>query len=152
MGLQLSTRSRYGVRALCKLAENFGKDPLSIQTLSEEENIPLRYLEQIMGRLRRDGIVESIRGPRGGYWLEIDPSTIKMDRILKVLEGDISLIWCADDIKACSHREGCYTAAFWSCLTTGIRSFLGSVSLQQLLDEDWSKLKLDFKLSDGEGL
>jgi len=146
MGLQLSTRGRYGVRALTQLVKNYGGQPLSIQTLSEEEKIPLRYLEQIMGRLRRDGIVESIRGPKGGYWLEIAPEKISLGKVLEILEGNITLVWCVDETEDCPNRASCPTAAFWCTVNDGIRQFLDETTLDQLNSEDWGNRKLSFKL------
>lgn len=146
MGLQLSTRGRYGVRALTRLVKNYGGQPLSIQVLSEEEIIPLRYLEQIMGRLRRDGIVESIRGPKGGYWLEQAPDQISLGHVLEVLEGSISLVWCVDETENCPHEKDCPTALFWSTVNAGIRHFLDKTTLAQLNNEDWGNTELAFKL------
>ena len=144
MGLQLSTRGRYGMRALCRLAQNYGGAPISIQSLSDEDGIPMRYLEQIMGRLRREGLVNSIRGPKGGYWLDIPPAEIKLGHALRTLEGSISLVWCVDEKEDCPHKGSCPTAHFWCAMNDGIQAFLDATSLAQLVDGGWADRRVRF--------
>ena len=82
MPFQLSTRGRYGVRAVSRLALDYEQGPQSIKHIASEESIPLRYLEQIMNQLRKEGIVTSIRGRLGGYQLNGPPSSFTIARQL----------------------------------------------------------------------
>ena len=150
MALKLSTRGRYGMRALCCLASNDNGKPLSIQTISDAEKIPLRYLEQIMSRLRRGGIVKSIRGPKGGYELCKKPFEISLDLILQVLEGSLAIVWCADTGKKrrCTRENHCFTKGFWNLLNRGITDVLKQVTLADLASNDWEHKMLTISFAD----
>ena len=95
--MKLSTKGRYGVKAMFELALNHGLDPLSIKTIAERQNISEYYLEQLFSGLRKAGLVKSIRGAQGGYILARDPKDISASDILNVLEGPIEISECIQD-------------------------------------------------------
>ena len=89
--MKLSTRSRYGVRALLELAIDYDKGPLQIKTIADREKISNKYLEQLIAILKSAGLVTSIRGPKGGYVLSRPPAEIQLSEVFKVLEGPITI-------------------------------------------------------------
>jgi Rrf2 family protein len=135
MPFQLSTRGRYGVRAVSRLALDYMKGPQSIRYISSEEQIPLRYLEQIMNQLRREGIVNSVRGRMGGYILSGPPRSFTIARIVESLEGDVRVVHCLDpETDSCNRAETCTSKKLWEHLNTQIIEYLSSVTLQDLVD------------------
>jgi Rrf2 family protein len=152
MALQLSTKGRYGVRALIRLAQNHGNGPLPINRIAREESIPLRYLEQIMSRLRKEGLVSSMRGPGGGYTLTRTPDRINVGEIISILEGRISLVRCIqpDSGGYCRREKTCLSRPLWSRLNEALEKSLARVSLQHLVDTDGIP-EIDISLTDREG-
>lgn len=120
----VSTRSRYGLRAMVEMVREGWSVPVSLARLSETEEVSQRYLEQIFLRLREAGLVAGRRGPRGGYVLAKDPSTITLLEIITTLESGFLAPGCAEDAPNCSGRgarekepchrqEGCATRILW---------------------------------------
>jgi Rrf2 family cysteine metabolism transcriptional repressor len=140
----LSTRGRYGVRAMSRLASRYRNNPVPIRTLAQEERIPIRYLEQIMTRLRREGLLQSARGPGGGYKLNRPPDQISLGEIIEILEGNVSVASCTeDDPKSqCPLVKTCVPRIFWSKLSTTIQSILNSISLQEFNENNWNDTDL----------
>jgi Rrf2 family protein len=135
MPFQLSTRGRYGVRAVSRLALDFEQGPQSIKHIASEESIPLRYLEQIMNQLRKEGIVTSIRGRLGGYKLSGPPSSFTIARVIESLEGEILVVHCLDaEDDTCERSHSCTSQKLWEHLNDRIIAFLNSVTLQDLVN------------------
>src|SRR5512136_2347991 len=103
--MKLSTKSRYGLRALFDIAYNSGNLPVQIQDISRRQEISPRYLEQIFQSLKKAGILKSKRGPQGGYYLSRKPEHITVRDILIAAEGDILLVDCLRDKK--SEKTAC---------------------------------------------
>jgi Rrf2 family protein len=142
MSLRLSTKGRYGVLAVSKLASQYGKGPVPIKTIAEEEHIPLRYLEQLMVRLRRNGLLTSVRGPGGGYYLNRSPDKISLGEIIQILEGAVSVSRCVeiDNEVHCEFEESCISRGFWIKLSRTIQKILDNVTLQELIDKTWEDM------------
>ena len=85
--LKLSTRSTYGMRALVELALSAGRGPVSASLIAARQHLSVAYLEQLLHRLKKEGLVSSVRGPKGGYMLAKDPARITMADVVRVLEG-----------------------------------------------------------------
>lgn len=104
----MSTKSSYGIRALADLGRQAGASPVQLATVAERQNIPLPFLEQIFSKLRRAGLVESVRGPRGGYKLAKPPKKISFADIITALEGPLESIICItpENKSANCHEEG----------------------------------------------
>lgn len=94
--MMISTRTRYGMRALIMLAQNYGKGPLQIKTIAEVVDISGKYLEQLINILKVNGTVQSLRGPRGGYFLAIPPEQIALKQIFLALEGQMLSTDCSE--------------------------------------------------------
>ena len=135
--MRLSAKVEYGVRAMAVLAFHHQKGPLPLREIAEREGISLKFLEQFFPDLRRAGLVNSVRGSRGGYLLIRDPVTIKVGDIVRAVEGPITPVNClaegAED--ACCHRqEGCLTRQVWEKLRDKINEVLDEVTLADLID------------------
>jgi Rrf2 family protein len=115
-GLKLSTRGNYGVRAVYELARHYGKGPLQIKQISERQDIPPRYLEQLLHRLKKGGIITSIRGPSGGYELSDDPVNLSVGDIFRILEGPFHMAGCVQSVdkRHCSRNGNCISNQLWS--------------------------------------
>ena len=132
--MKLSSRSRYGFRAIMELAMYYGKGPLQLKMIAKTGDISGKYLEQLVGMLMRSGLIRSLRGPRGGYLLALPPAQIKLSQIIKTLEG-------AEPDPECKHHENftngcgdCVMTAIWDKLRNTMTDLLDSITLQDLLD------------------
>ncbi len=135
--MKLSTKSTYGVRAMFDLAIHSAEGPVSIASISKRQDISIPYLEQLFNKLRKDGLVRSIRGPRGGYLLSKNPEDIKISEIIKILEGPIELAYCVSNEggEACEMADACVTRLLWNKLKDSISEVLNSTTLKDLIDE-----------------
>ena len=137
--MKLSTKGRYGVRAMVALALSYGGTPMSIKTISKKENLSEYYLEQLFSPLRRANLIRSIRGAQGGYVLCKAPSEITVGDIMTVLEGPIEVADCIDGI-GCASENDCTTKAVWAKVKKSIDDVLNSITLQDIVD-DYEKAK-----------
>jgi Rrf2 family protein len=140
--MRLSTKSRYGVRALFDIAYNSGAMPAQIQDISRRQDISPRYLEQIFQSLKRAGILKSKRGPQGGYYLARKPEDITLREILYAAEGDTQIVECCDDKKkkrgSCQFDGGCVTQLVWKEASSRLDNFLDSITLKSLCEKGQS--------------
>ncbi len=141
--LKLSTKGRYGSRLMLSLARHHaeGEETVILRNISKEEDISIRYLEQIIIPLKNNKLVKSTRGAGGGYSLALDPSKIKLLQIIEILEGDISLVDCVDDEDCCERRPDCPTFEMWKDASILLKNYFGSITLQQLLEKSSKKQK-----------
>jgi Rrf2 family protein len=136
--MQLSTKGRYAVRAMFDLSFYSKGEPVPLSRISEREEISLHYLEQLFNKLRRGGVVESVRGPSGGFRLSRLPSEITIEQIISIVEGPIIPVACVeqrDKNRMCHRAEKCVTYILWRRLGKSITGFLSSITLQDLVDE-----------------
>lgn len=135
----ISTKSTYGIRAMFELALHYGRSPISVTYISERENISVSYLEQLLTKLRREGLVKSVRGPKGGYILAKKPREITVGDIVRVLDGDITPAHCVvsnfSKNKGCKMIDRCVTKTVWRKLKDVIDGLLDSVSLKDLCND-----------------
>ncbi|MFH0840145.1 MAG: Rrf2 family transcriptional regulator [Candidatus Omnitrophota bacterium] len=143
--MSISTKSTYGIRAMFELALHHGANPISVTYISKKENISVPYLEQLLNKLRRKGLVKSIRGPAGGYVLAKAPAKITVGEIVMALDGDITPVHCASSAKpskACKMIDRCVTKTVWKKLKDALDKTLNGVSLKDLCD-DAKRMKVD---------
>lgn len=138
--MKLSTKGRYGVKAMVDLAINYGKIPVSIKTISERQSISEYYLEQLFSTLRKSNLIKSIRGAQGGYVLNKNPREITVNQILDILEGPIEISECLED-GICSNSSCCATRLLWAKLKESIDNVTKSITLQDMVD-DYESIKL----------
>lgn len=147
--MKLSTRGRYGVKAMFELALQYGQEPLSIKSISERQNISEYYLEQLFSSLRKAGLVTSIRGAQGGYVLSKPPSEITVYDILDVLEGPIEISECIEDEDNCSRIEYCATRLLWIKIRDSVNQVTKSITLEDMVN-DYKSMNLITNIKRGE--
>ncbi len=132
----LSTKGRYAVMAMVELAARGGhQDPVTLALISESQEIPLAYLEQIFAKLRKCGLVSSVRGPGGGYKLAKEPSQMNMAEIILGAEEVIRMTRCDkhSDLGCMGDKTRCMTHDLWDGLGKQIFQFLSGVTLEDVL-------------------
>jgi len=132
----LTTKSSYGIRALIDLAIMYDRQvPISIKNISREEGISRVYLEQILNRLKKQGFVKSVRGPKGGYMLAKDPSGVSVYEVVMALEGSVAPGKCISGkgkIKVCERAGRCASKDVWNEVAKQIKKTLEGFSLRSL--------------------
>lgn len=144
--MKLSTRTRYGMRALLELARHYGKGPLQTRTIAEHEDISGKYLEQLMATLKSAGFVRSLRGSKGGYMLAKAPNQIRLNEVFNCLEGPVATVECVEDEDYCERVADCVTRGVWSQVQQAITNVLQSITLQDLVDRAKDKQALDYQI------
>lgn len=134
--MRLSTRGRYGLKAMYQLAIYYGEGPISLKIVAKEQNLSENYLEQLVSVLRKDGLLNSVRGAQGGYMLAKAPIEITVGDILRILEGDIAPADCVtNEAYECKNEENCITKTVWIKIKNSIDNVIDSITLQDMLDE-----------------
>ena len=137
--MMFSTKAEYGVRVMAHLARHDGDNPISLGTIADSEGLPLAYLEHLVQRLRKAGLVESRRGAHGGYTLAREAGEISMAEVVRALEGHIAPIECisadADGVLVCSREdaEPCPTKFLWTRVQGSIVRTLNEMTLDDLV-------------------
>lgn len=134
--MKLSSKSTYGLRALLNIAVNGDEEATSIFDIAQKEGISKTYLEQLLNRLRRHGLVKSVRGPKGGYTLSRKASDITVADIVSVLEGGIWPVHCVSKNNSpgglCKRSGSCVPKLVWKKLADAIKDCLESITLEDL--------------------
>jgi len=137
--LKLSTRARYGTRALLDLARHGGEKPAQLKDIAGRQNISLHYLEHIIAPLVGAGIIKSIRGARGGLRLTRKPKDIKLSEVIQLLEGATAPVDCVGNPESCKRADLCVTRDVWCDIKKAIDAILESVTLQDLVEKQKRK-------------
>jgi len=134
--IKLSTKGRYGARLMLNLAQHYnnGNEAVILKSVSDEEEISIRYLEQIVIPLKINRLVKSIRGAGGGYTLARNPSDIKLSEILQALEGTCCLVDCVDDPDYCDRIPICATYEIWKKASNLLKDCFENITLQNLIE------------------
>ncbi|MGI6308327.1 MAG: RrF2 family transcriptional regulator [Dethiobacteria bacterium] len=136
--MRLSAKGEYGVRAMVNLALNYPGGPIPLSQIAQVENISQQFLEQIFAALRREGLISSTRGAKGGYSLAYHPEKICVGDIIRALEGPITPVDCLDERKEgeqrCSREDICLARNVWEKLRDHINHLLDNITLQDMLD------------------
>jgi Rrf2 family protein len=133
--MKISTRTRYGIRAILELAANYGKAPMQIRVIAENQDLSVKYLEQLMAMLKSAGLVKSVRGAKGGYILAKKPDEIKLTEVFCCLEGPLITVECLEDQSACVRIADCVSRLLWAKVQQAVMGVLESTTLQDLLDQ-----------------
>jgi Rrf2 family transcriptional regulator, cysteine metabolism repressor len=135
--MKVSTRVHYGLRAMTELARSYRQGRLlSISEIARNEDLPVAYLEQLVGELRRAGLVEGTRGVHGGYKLARPPEAMTVGDVYRILEGEVAPVECtAEDYLAgsCAREPVCLSRGIWARVQSAILSVLDSTTLDDLL-------------------
>ena len=137
--MKISTKGRYGTRALLEIALHEGNSPIQLKDIAENQQISLPYLEQLIRPLVAAGYIRSTTGPKGGVSLVKDPSDIRMIDIIQLYEGSIALVSCIDDPEVCDRSSSCVTRDLWSELKDAMSDILASKTLQDLINQKKEK-------------
>lgn len=130
----VSTKAQYGMRALVEVAVA-GERPTSLKIVAERQDLSHQYLEQIFAVLRRAGIVDSVRGARGGYRLARRPTDVTALEVVELLEGSVAPVTCIDDEDTCGRVGACSTEPLWREVDRAVREVLGRTTLGDLITE-----------------
>lgn len=132
--MKLSTRGRYGLRAICYIAENQDKGYVSVSEISNKLNLSENYLEQLVRMLKNEGLIKSSRGPKGGYKINRDFDDISIGEILRTLEGDITMSECVSGKVNCADKCDAYDV--FSKLDYLINSAVDSITLENIINHE----------------
>jgi Rrf2 family cysteine metabolism transcriptional repressor len=144
--MKLSTKTRYGIRAMIELAVNFGQGALQIKTIAKNQDISIKYLEQIMTILRSGGLIRSVRGTKGGYLLAKPPGEIKLDEVFICLEGPSFMIECLENENACDRHSDCVARMLWGKVQQSVLNVLKEYSLQDMAELSKSKSSMNYSI------
>ena len=129
--MKVSTKGRYALHLMIDVARNQESGPVSLKDISTRQNISMKYLEQIAGRMTKAGLLQSVRGAQGGYRLSRAPEEITAGHILRAGEGDLAPISCL--LTGCDHSESCDVAGFWHGMYEALNTYTDSVTLKDLI-------------------
>jgi Rrf2 family protein len=136
--MKISTRGRYGLKAMVDIAANSGNNTcVCLKSIAERTNISDNYLEQLIAPLKRAGLVKSIRGAQGGYILGKDANDISVGDILRAVEGPMDLVECLSNTDACGsgNCECCTTKSVWHKLSESVNEAADSIALSELISK-----------------
>ena len=136
--MKLSTKGRYGVRAMFNLALYGGENTVSLKTVAQREQISEKYLEHLFASLRKAGLITSVRGAQGGYRLALPPEEITLGDIVRVLEGPVAPTECVikgNETKKCDRASQCIMRHVWARIRDEIDATLDSITLAEIVEE-----------------
>jgi Rrf2 family protein len=134
--MRVSSKAHYGLRMMTELAKAYGHGPLSLAEIARVESLPLAYLEQLAGGLRRGGLVDSTRGVHGGYVLSRPPEEISVLDVVTVVDGEVAPVECVAhgyETGSCIREGECASRPLWRRLKQSIDSVLSATTLQELV-------------------
>ena len=134
--MKISTKVRYGLKALVYIAEESSKGRLvRIKEISEKEDISVQYLEQILYKLKNENIIEGKRGPNGGYRLTGEPEKVTLYKLYKILDDDTKVINCNENVKETKDctEDSCNNSCIWRKLDSAMKEILKSTTLAELI-------------------
>ena len=134
--MRVSTRGRYGLRAMLELARCFGDAPVVMADLAEREGLSRKYLHTLLTGLKAAGLARSVRGAGGGFVLAREPSEIKLKQILQALEGSLCLVDCVADERACERANGCTARGVWQELNAVLENVLDNMTLADVIAKE----------------
>jgi Rrf2 family transcriptional regulator, cysteine metabolism repressor len=139
MAFKLSTKARYGTRAILQIAKSYGKNSVKRKDVALSQGISQAYLVNILITLKTRGLIDTIRGAQGGYALKKPPSQITLFDVVQSLEGSLAPVECLENTSACGKIPTCVTRTVWKDLMAAQEKVLRSVTLQDLVDREWSE-------------
>jgi Rrf2 family cysteine metabolism transcriptional repressor len=144
--MKLSTKTRYGMRAILELAEHYGQGPLQTNVIAQRQDISAKYLEQLMAILKAAGLIRSVRGARGGYVLARKPDEIKLSEVFYGLEGPVVTVECLEDRSVCTRIADCASRQLWAQVQEAITKILESMTLQDLINKAQGQKTMNYQI------
>ena len=143
--MKISTKGRYALRFMLDLADHGDGRYVPLKEISGRQWISLKYLEQIVAQFGKLGMLESVRGPQGGYRLARAPREYTIGEILRYAEGDLAPVACLEQaVNTCPRQAECATLPFWQGLYQVINDYVESVTLEDLLEQQRERIGNDF--------
>ena len=133
--MKLSTRSRYGTRIVLELARHFGGNPVQVSEIARVQQIPVKYLEQLIRTLKQADLINSVRGSKGGHRLNENPSDITVGYIVRLFEGQTDLVACVSAPEQCEMADECRVRKVWIDATEAMYEKLDGITIADLLCE-----------------
>lgn len=136
--MKISTKGRYGLRAVIDIAITSQEDPAPLSDIAMRQNLSISYLEQLIAKLRKAGIVNSVRGAKGGYTLAKSTDNISVGEVLRALEGDLNPVDCAEitgEGESCDGSSLCVTKYVWKRISDSINNTVNTLMLSEIIDE-----------------
>ena len=140
--MKLSTRARYGTRVLLELALHWGKGPVLLKDISQRQQIPLPYLQQLIGPLVKAGIIKTTRGARGGISLLKLPKEVRLSEVVQILEGSTTPVACVDNPELYPRSDTCVTHDIWAEVKKAMDKVLKSTTFEDLVERQKQKWNL----------
>ena len=131
--MMLTTKSRYAVMAVIEVAARDSKTPIRLADISEKQNIPLNYLEQIFLKLKKANLVRSVKGPGGGYHLNLSSKEISIENIVDAVEENLKMTRCSKDKNCRKNGVNCKTHDLWKGLGRHIRAYFANISIDDVI-------------------
>lgn len=131
--MRLSTKSRYGTRAVLDIALHGRNGPVTLKEMSRRQEVSRKYLGQIINHLLTAGILESIRGPQGGYVLSRPPDSIRLGEIIRALDGSVAPSRCVDNPGVCERNAKCVTREVWTQVKESVESVIDETTIADLV-------------------
>lgn len=134
--MKISTKGRYGLMAMTQLALEYGKGPIPLKNIALEQNISDSYLEQLFSKLRKDKLLESVRGAQGGYMLSRAPKDMIVGDILRSLEGDMAPAECTrENREECLKEENCASQKVFMKIKNSVDEVIDSITLEDMIED-----------------
>ncbi|MEI3162265.1 MAG: Rrf2 family transcriptional regulator [Lachnospirales bacterium] len=145
--MKISTKGRYALRLMLDLAVNNTGEYIPLKTVSERQEISVKYLEQIITTLVKAGFVKGLRGSKGGYKLAKEPDEYTVGMILRLTEGSLAPVACLDDeVNTCDRCDDCITLELWKQLYSAINNVVDNITLADLIEKYNSKIGNDYNI------
>lgn len=134
--MKISTKGRYALRMMLDLAQHTNDGFVSLKDIAERQQVSKKYLEQIVPLLNKSGVLRTNRGYQGGYMLANTPDKYTVGDILRITEGNLSVVSCLEqEPNLCPRQESCMTLDIWKGLNDVVSKYLDSITLQDILDK-----------------
>ncbi len=130
--MKLTMKGDYGLRAMLDMAAYYGQGPIESSDIARRQYIPEQYLDQILMVLRKEGLVKSVRGPKGGHMLSKHPGQITMAQVMQALEGYVPPMECLPNPDFCKLSPGCALREVWQKIDAMTQQILGSTTIEEL--------------------
>jgi len=137
--MKLSTRARYGTRVLLELSLHWGEGPVLLKEIAQRQQIPLPYLQQLIGPLVKQGIIKTTRGARGGISLLKLPKEVRLSEVIQILEGSITPVACVDNPELYPRSDTCVTHDIWAEVKKAMDGVLESTTFEDLVEQQKQK-------------
>lgn len=136
--MKLSTKGRYGLKAILDLAIHSSDGQVALKSIAERQGLSENYLEQLFASLKKAKLIQSVRGSQGGYLLGRSPEKISVGDILRALEGSMAPTECVEEnctSTGCCNTDGCVTRSVWEKIRDGINNVIDNITLKELVDD-----------------